>query len=240
MSQELLHEFTQTGLTESRKVGLPLLIVTHDPSLEFMGLKKGARLRDAGMAIAELEPGVADLDTGFLKATGKGKLQLPGQKDEISFVFEPPVQATAPNLNNLRPGAAMPQVASHTSADIDDLLNSPALTPKKIEQLANAYGLPLPKMAEGSTAIAEVLPTEIAPIEALLIEYADDPKTAAFLKWIASKPAGEIITREQIQSSYWAKQNGRDKATLDRVLIEAMSAHLLIEIDGESYQKKDI
>ncbi|MEX0272477.1 hypothetical protein AB3R30_25515 [Leptolyngbyaceae cyanobacterium UHCC 1019] len=145
-----------------------------------------------------------------------------------------------PNLIDLRPSAAMPQATSHTSADIDNLLASPALTPKKIEQIANAYGLPLPKMAEESTAIAEVLPTEIAPIEALLIEYADDPKTAAFLKWIASKPAGEIITREQIQSSYWAKQNGRDKATLDRVLIEAMSAHLLIEIDGESYQKKDI
>ncbi|MEX0272412.1 hypothetical protein AB3R30_25185 [Leptolyngbyaceae cyanobacterium UHCC 1019] len=61
-----------------------------------------------------------------------------------------------PNLIDLRPGAATPQATSHTSADIDNLLSSPALTPKKIEQIANAYGLPLPKMAEESTAIAEV------------------------------------------------------------------------------------
>ena len=47
----------------------------------------------------------------------------------------------------------------------------------------------------------------------------------------------EPLTRYAIA---WAKQNGRDKATLDRVLIEAMAAHLLIEIDGESYQKRTL
>ena len=244
VDQELLHEFTRTGLTESRKVGLPLLIVTHDPSLDFMGLKKGARLRDKGMAIVELEPGIADLDTGFLKATGKGKLQLPGQKDAIAFVFEPPAKTTAPTLEQFAQEFSAPSPAF-----------TPALTPKKIEQIADTYSLPLPEIQLSAkqqledvyklnvaepTVITEVEPTAIAPIEALLIEYADDPKTAAFLKWIASKPTGEIITREQMQSSYWAKQNGRDKATLDRVLIEAINARLLIEIDGESYQKKDI
>ncbi|PZV06621.1 MAG: hypothetical protein DCF22_23405 [Leptolyngbya sp.] len=87
VDQTLLHEFIRTALTESRKVGLPMILVAHDPSLEFVGLKKGARLRDKGVVVAEMEPGIADLDNGILKATGKGKLQLPGQKDAISFVF---------------------------------------------------------------------------------------------------------------------------------------------------------
>lgn len=93
LDADLLHEFSQTCLTESRKVGLPPLFVSHDPSLSFLGLKKGARLRDAGMVIVELEPGVPDAQ-GKLKGTGKGTLQLPQQKP-IPFRFEPVGQPEA-------------------------------------------------------------------------------------------------------------------------------------------------
>ena len=70
----------------------------------------------------------------------------------------------------------LPQVAPLFSAsDIDEMLASPALTPRKVEDIAKAYGLPMPKMprsplerledsfklnAVEPTAIAEVMPTK--------------------------------------------------------------------------------
>ena len=86
----LLNQFMKAGLTEARKVGLPIVIVSHDPSLSFINLKEGARLRDSGMVIVELEPGIPDEVTGETKSTGKGKLQIPGQKGAISFTFSKP------------------------------------------------------------------------------------------------------------------------------------------------------
>ena len=87
LDPKLLNRFAKTALTESRKVGLPPMFITHDPSLDFLGLKRGAKLRDEGMAIVALEPGLPDAQ-GKLKGTGKGTLQLPQQKP-IPFQFEP-------------------------------------------------------------------------------------------------------------------------------------------------------
>jgi len=76
------------------------------------------------------------------------------------------------------------------------------------------------------------------PIDLLLLNYANDPKTASFLKWVSAKPDGEIFTKGDVQGSYWAKKNGRDKETMEVALVEAINNFLLIEIDGETYQKK--
>ena len=78
------------------------------------------------------------------------------------------------------------------------------------------------------------------PIDLLLLNYADDPKMASFLKWIADKPEGEVVTREQVRCSYWAKKNGRDKKTVDVALVKAINTPLLIEIDVETYQKRTV
>jgi len=72
------------------------------------------------------------------------------------------------------------------------------------------------------------------------LNYADDPKTASFLKWIADKPEGEVVTREQVRCSYWAKQYGRDRDSISLVLIEAINTHLLIETAQDFYKKRDI
>jgi len=240
VDQDLLHEFIRTALTESRKVGMPMILVAHDPSLEFVGLKKGARLRDKGVIVAEMESGIADLDTGFLKATGKGKLQIPGRKDAIAFFF------TQPTMEQLKAeGIAAPAISENLFAaiaqpEIIDLAQSTQVYPVEFEptdkqKLEEAFKVDIAE----PTAINEV--EAIAdPIDALLLNYADDPKTAAFLKWISGKPSGEVVTREQIRCSYWAKQNGRDKESIDLVLIEAMDAHLLIETAEDFYEKRDI
>ena len=234
VDQELLHDFTRTGLTESRKVGLPLLIVTHDPSLEFMGLKKGARLRDAGMAIAELEPGIADLDTGFLKATGRGKLQLPGQKDAIAFVFEPPIQTAAPNPIDLR-AVELPKVAPLFSAsDIDEMLASPALTPRKIEDIAKAYGLPLPNIErsplerlEDSFKLNAVEPTAIAevPVTQNLFDNLPEPLDDV-ARYINSK-GGELPVAS-LKNWGKSRRNGAlNSDAIDDSLIELMQLQLI-------------
>jgi len=93
--------------------------------------------------------------------------------------------------------------------------------------------------------ISEPTPTnEVAAtsdsVDLLLLNYADDPKTASFLKWVSAKPDGEIFTRKYVQSSYWAKKNGRDKKTVDVALVKAINTPLLIKIDVDTYQKRTL
>ena len=219
MDQELLHDFTRTGLTESRKVGLPLLIVTHDPSLEFMGLKKGARLRDAGMAIVELEPGIADLDTGFLTATGKGKLQLPGQKNAISFVFEPPVKTTEPTLEQFAQEFAAPDPIPKSDLPVGVMGKVKAQPKTQQQQLEDSYRLNAAD--EFQTVAKEVAPTP----QTNNSEDLPEPLNS-IARYIHSK-GGKLSVATLKDWGRAKRKNPLDSEAIDHLLIELMEFHLI-------------
>ena len=219
VDQELLHKFTRTGLTESRKVGLPLLIVTHDPSLDFMGLKKGARLCDKGVAIVELEPGIADLDTGFLTATGKGKLQLPGQKNAISFVFEPPVKTTEPTLEQFAQEFAAPDPIPKSDLPVGVMGKVKAQPKTQQQQLEDSYRLNAAD--EFQTVAKEVAPTPQTN------NYEDLPEPLnSIARYIHSK-GGKLSVATLKDWGRAKRKNPLDSEAIDHSLIELMEFHLI-------------
>ena len=147
-----------------------------------------------------------------------------------------PTWEAVPNLVDLRPGVAaveLPQVAPLFSAsDIDEMLASPALTPRKVEDIAKAYGLPLPierspverlddsfKLnAVEPTAIAEVVPTKT-------FDDLPDPLDD-IARYIQSK-GGELAVATLKDWGRAKRKNPLDSEAIDHLLIELMELHLI-------------
>jgi hypothetical protein len=66
--------------------------------------------------------------------------------------------------------------------------------------------------------------------------FPDDDKMLAFIDWLSvRKESNDSVSFEQIKGSYWAKKNGRDKATLDRILNQAIEYGFLIPTVDDAY-----
>lgn len=74
----LLGAFSLCCLTESRKVMMPPVFVAHDRTLDFIGLKRGANLKEDGLVELELLAPETDATTGQLISSGRGILRIPG------------------------------------------------------------------------------------------------------------------------------------------------------------------
>jgi hypothetical protein len=78
--KSVLHDFSLCCLTESRKVMQPPLFVAHDKTLDFVGLRRGARLKKAGLVEIELLAPATHPETGQLISSGQGIMRVPGQE----------------------------------------------------------------------------------------------------------------------------------------------------------------
>lgn len=86
LDKELMHKFVMTGLTESRKVVMPIIQISHSRNLSFVGLKEGADLRDAGLIQVVLDPPITG-EGGRPISTGKATIYVPGG-DTIRVRFD--------------------------------------------------------------------------------------------------------------------------------------------------------
>ncbi|MBW4469255.1 MAG: hypothetical protein KME45_03220 [Stenomitos rutilans HA7619-LM2] len=100
LDKDLLGSFSLACLSESRKVAMCPVFISHDRALDFLGLKRGANLRDSGLIELELMPPNHHPDTGLLCSSGLGVLRIPGgtsfrvhfddfQQPELSCVAYP-------------------------------------------------------------------------------------------------------------------------------------------------------
>lgn len=66
--------------------------------------------------------------------------------------------------------------------------------------------------------------------------FPDDGKMLTFIDWLSvRKESNDSVSFEQIKGSYWAKKHGRDKATLDRILNQAIEYGFLIQTIDDTY-----
>ena len=148
-------------------------------------------------------------------------LQAPGNIPQY------PTWQDVPNLIDLRPYAAAVE-GGREPYDLEDLLASPALTPKKIEQIANAYQLPSPVEQLEKTyqmdaveppAIREVVPTQNS------FENLPEPlKDVA--RYIHSK-GGELAVSTLKDWGRARRSNPLNSEAIDHLLIELMELHLI-------------
>ena len=148
-------------------------------------------------------------------------LQAPGNIPQY------PTWQDVPNLIDLRPYAAAVE-GGREPYDLEDLLASPALTPKKIEQIANAYQLPSPVEqlektyqmdAVEPTAIREVVPTQNS------FENLPEPlKDVA--RYIHSK-GGELAVSTLKDWGRARRSNPLNSEAIYHLLIELMELHLI-------------
>ena len=149
-----------------------------------------------------------------------------------------------PNLIDLRPSVEaveaveaveLPKVAPLFSAsDIDEMLASPALTPKKIEQIAKDYGLPMPNIArspverlEDSFKLNSAEPTvihEVAITQNPVDDLPDPLNDVA--RYIHSK-GGELAVSTLKDWGRTRRNNSLNSEAIDHSLIELMELKLI-------------
>jgi hypothetical protein len=148
-------------------------------------------------------------------------LQAPGNIPQY------PTWQDVPNLIDLRPYAAAVEVGTEQH-DLEDLLASPALTPKKIEQIADAYQLPSPVEqlektyqmdAVEPTAIREVVPTKNS------FENLPEPLNDV-ARYIHSK-GGELAVSTLKDWGRARRNNPLNSEAIDHSLIELMELQLI-------------
>jgi len=235
---DALAQSLRSLLRESSKHGYyPILIAHGDQAAFYPGVKNILTTLKQGTVKVETVGEAAD-DFGTMRPTGKFRvyerdsenfkeLQLPAWLTE-EYLLElhqkiPQTVDAGKQLNQIYP------VEYQAPTQIYPVEYQPTVK----EKLEDTFKLSSAELTQVNEV--EAIPD---PIDLLLLNYADDPKTASFLKWVSNKTDGEIVTRNQIKGSYWAKQYGRDKETMDVALVEAITNFLLVEIDGETYQKK--
>jgi hypothetical protein len=117
LDKDLLGAFSLAALSESRKVAMAPVFIAHDRALDFVGLKRGANLRDSGLVELELLAPDHHPETGLLCSSGRGILRIPGgaafnvhfdnfdaanepiptaNPADLSAVFSLPAEATEP------------------------------------------------------------------------------------------------------------------------------------------------
>jgi len=212
----------------SKKEYYPILIAHGDQATFYPGVKNILTTLKQGTVKVETVGEAAD-DFGTMRPTGKFRIYDYG--GENFKELQVPPWLTEDYLLGLLP--KIPQTVEEIAQPTQ--VYPVEYQPTAKERLEDTFKLNSAELTQVNEV--EAIPD---PIDLLLLNYADDPKTASFLKWIAGKPEGEVVTREQVRCSYWAKQNGRDKESIDLVLIEAINTHLLIETDQDFYKKRDI
>lgn len=105
LDKELLGAFSLAALSESRKVAMAPVFIAHDRALDFVGLKRGANLRDSGLVELELLAPDHHPETGLLCSSGRGILRIPGGAAfDVHFgnfdaSAEPQAPVAAPDLS---------------------------------------------------------------------------------------------------------------------------------------------
>jgi len=223
---DVLGQSLRSLLRESSKHGYhPILIAHGDQATFYPGVKNILTTLKQGTVKIETIGEAAD-DFGTMRPTGKFRIY---DRDSENFKeLQVPPWLTEDYLLGLLP--KIPQTVEAIAQPTQVYPGEYQPTAK--ERLEETFRIDTTEVNE-----VEAIPD---PVDLLLLNYADDPKTASFLKWISAKPEGEIFTKGDVQGSYWAKKNGRDKETIEVALVEAINNFLLIEIEGETYQKRTI
>ena len=138
-----------------------------------------------------------------------------------------------PNVIDLRPAVEVAEVGRQPN-DMDELLSSPALTPKKVEEIATAYGLSLPEIPRSPVEQLEktyqmdaVKPTAIREVVPTKNSFEDLPEPLNdVVRYIHSK-GGEIAVSTLKDWGRTRRKNPLDSEAIDHSLIELMELHLI-------------
>ncbi|MBM0745446.1 hypothetical protein JOY44_28910 [Phormidium sp. CLA17] len=146
-----------------------------------------------------------------------------------------------PNVIDLRPGAEVAEVGSERN-DMDELLAATALTPKKVEEIATAYGLPLPEMPrfpkgsgnespveqlEDSYRLNSIEPTVIHEVLPTKNSFDDLPEPLNDVARYIHSKGGELAVSTLKDWGRARRKNPLDSEAIDHSLIELMELHLL-------------
>jgi energy-coupling factor transporter ATP-binding protein EcfA2 len=124
LNKNLLASFSLAALSESRKVAMAPVFIAHDRTLDFIGLKRGANLKDSGLVELELLAPETHPETGLLISSGRGILRIPGGAAfEVHFEnfdeSREPQPEVAPDSNNVF-SAPVEDAAEPQSPAIDE------------------------------------------------------------------------------------------------------------------------
>ena len=133
-----------------------------------------------------------------------------------------------PNLIDLRPGVAVPEAGSNHASDMADLLASPALTPKKIEQIAEAYQLPSPvEQLEKTYQMDAVEPTAICEVVPTKNSFEDLPEPLNDIARYIHSKNGELPV-SSLKNWGKSRRNGSlNSEEIDHSLLELMELQLI-------------
>ncbi|MBM0745571.1 hypothetical protein JOY44_29565 (plasmid) [Phormidium sp. CLA17] len=138
-----------------------------------------------------------------------------------------PTWDAVPNVIDLRPGVEAVEVDSEPN-DLEDLLSSPALTPKKIEQIADAYQLPSPvEQLEKTYQMDAVEPTAIREVVPTKSSFEDLPEPLNDVARYIHSKGGELAVSTLKDWGRARRKNPLDSEAIDDSLIELMQLQLI-------------
>ena len=210
---DFIGKWFRCAMTESRKQLMIPLFVAHDRTMEILAKAKGlSKLRDAALLEVELIATI-DLITAEAKASGMGKIKLPGHGQWIDIEL-PKLKA---KRTDFRLDESFQADAQSNTSHVDPKLSSERETAERIWQLE--FNLEKPP--------AESSPTQsLTPIAQSLLQYLQRTgRTSAVI--------------QEIQPNFKVKGQRFSSEELKRLFNELVENSLAVWLDANTIEISD-